>query len=122
MPIRSGARGWFYTVVDLMSRLGAKSRSRRRERLADHPYRTDSVVLGDLGCLVLARSGGHLLFHLVSRLSKPALVLVTTRTGIGEWPSVSRQRQDDHGLLDCLTHRCEIVETGNKNGRFRNRG
>ncbi len=63
--IRSGARGRFYTVVDLVNRLEAESRSGRQGRLADHLCRMDFVVLDELGYLPFAQSGGQLLFHLI---------------------------------------------------------
>jgi hypothetical protein len=66
--IRDGARGRFYTVVDLVNRLEAESRAGRQGRLADHLCRMDFVVLDELGYLPFAQSGGQLLHHLVSRL------------------------------------------------------
>src|SRR5215813_15094297 len=62
--IRSGARGRFYNVVDLVNRLEAEARNARQGRLADHLTRMDFVVLDELGYLPFAQSGGQLLFHL----------------------------------------------------------
>jgi DNA replication protein DnaC len=66
--IRSGARGRFYNVVDLVNRLETEARNGRQGRLADHLTRMDFVILDELGYLPFAQSGGQLLFHLVSRL------------------------------------------------------
>ena len=66
--IRSGARGRFYNVVDLVNRLETESRSGRQGRIADHLTRLDFVILDELGYLPFAQSGGQLLFHLISRL------------------------------------------------------
>src|SRR6186997_3273888 len=66
--IRSGARGRFYNVVDLVNRLEIETRNGRQGRLAEHLTRMDFVVLDELGYLPFAHSGGQLLFHLISRL------------------------------------------------------
>jgi IstB-like ATP binding protein len=44
--IRSGARGRFYNVVDLVNRLETEARNARQGRLADHLTRMDFVILG----------------------------------------------------------------------------
>ena len=52
--IRSGARGRFYNVVDLVNRLETESRNARQGRLADHLTRIDFVILDELGYLPFA--------------------------------------------------------------------
>ncbi len=59
--IRSGARGRFYNVVDLVNRLETETRNGRQGRLADHLTRMDFIVLDELGYLPFAQSGGQLL-------------------------------------------------------------
>ena len=52
--IRGGARGRFYTVVDLVNRLESEARAGRQGRLADYLTRLDFVVLDELGYLPFA--------------------------------------------------------------------
>src|SRR5271168_2007219 len=66
--IRSGARGRFYTVVDLVNRLENEARASRQGRLAEYLTRMDFIILDELGYLPFAQTGGQLLFHLISRL------------------------------------------------------
>jgi DNA replication protein DnaC len=109
----------FATAAGLINELLEAQHQNQLGRALSRYARYDLVCIDELGYVPLAELGAELLFQVISERAEKASVLITTNLPFSEWTRVFTNARLCKALLDRLTDRAHIIETGSESFRFR---
>ena len=81
--------------------------------------RYDLIAIDEVGYVPLAEVGAELLFQIIADRTEKAAVILTTNLPFSEWTQVIPNARLCKALLDRITDRAHIIETGTDSYRFR---
>jgi DNA replication protein DnaC len=114
-----GRRVRFTTLAGLANELQEAESRRELGRVVGRYARTELVVLDELGYLALPDGAAELVFQVLSERHESGSLIVTTNLPFGEWTKVFPDPRLAKAVVDRLTHRAHIIDTGTESWRFR---
>lgn len=115
---RQGRRVRFTTAASLVNELAEAQDALQLGRAVAKAARVDVLVVDELGYIPLRGNGAELLFQVLAERTERASTVITTNLPFSEWTAVIPDARLCKALLDRLTHRAVIVDTGKHSIRF----
>lgn len=116
---RQKRRVRFTTAAALVNELVEAKQNNQVRRLMARWQKYELIALDEVGYVPLADIGAEFLFQVISERAERAAIIVTTNLPFSEWTSVFPNPRLCKALLDRITDRAHIIETGTESFRFR---
>jgi len=116
---RQRRRVRFTTAAALVNELVEAKQQLQLQRVLARWARYEVVAIDEVGYVPLAEVGAEFLFQVVADRAEQGAVLLTTNLPFSEWTQVIPNARLCKALLDRITDRAHIIETGSESYRFR---
>lgn len=109
----------YVTAAQLVNELAEAADERRLSRLVARYGRLDLLCLDELGYVALDTRGAELLFQILTEREERASVATATNLPFSEWGQMIADPRLVAAIVDRLTFRAHIIETGTQSYRLR---
>jgi DNA replication protein DnaC len=116
---QQGRRVRFTTLAGLATELQEADSRKELARVISRYSRIEVVVLDELGYLALPDGAAELVFQVISERNERGSLIVTTNLPFGEWTKVFPDARLAKAVVDRITHKAHIIDTGSESWRFR---
>ena len=116
---RQKRRVRFTTAAALVNELIEAKQNNQVRRMMARWQKYELIALDEVGYVPLADIGAEFLFQVISDRAERAALIVTTNLPFSEWTTVFPNPRLCKALLDRITDRAHIIETGTESFRFR---
>lgn len=116
---RQKRRVRWVTAAGLVNELIEAKQNNQVRRVMARYQRYELIAIDEVGYVPLADVGAEFLFQVISERAERAALIVTTNLPFSEWTTVFPNPRLCKALLDRITDRAHIIETGTESFRFR---
>ena len=109
----------FTTAAALVNELVEAKQQLQLSRVLGRWSRYELIAIDEVGYVPLAEVGAEFLFQVIAERAEKAALMLTTNLPFSEWTKVIPNARLCKALLDRITDRAHIIETGEDSHRFR---
>lgn len=119
--VNAGYRVYFIQMDQLMQLLKTETISSRSRKHLRALYKSNLVILDEVGFQPISRQEANLLFGLINQLYQQTSIALTSNKGFEEWGEFLGDPVITSAMLDRLMHKCEIFNMTGDSYRLKHR-
>ncbi len=119
--IDAGYKVLFVHMEELIRLLKTEEISTKSRNKLKRMYKSDLVIIDEIGFLPVNRSEANLIFGVVNDFYDQTSLILTSNKGLIEWGEFMGDPVITSAMLDRLMHKCEIFEMDGESYRLKHR-
>ena len=116
-----GYHASYTTMQHLIQCLRTQEIDKRSRCKINRIYKSDLLVIDEVGYLPVTANEGNLFFQLISDLQEQTALIITTNKGFEEWAEFLDDPALATAILDRISYRCDRIQMNGKSYRLENR-
>jgi DNA replication protein DnaC len=112
LACRQRRRVRFTTAAEMVNEMVEARHNNQLSRVTARWTRYELLVIDEMGYVALAEAGAEMLFQVIAGRAEKATVIITTNLPFSEWTTVFPNARLCKAMVDRLTDRAHIVDTG----------